>query len=332
MNKVLVTGANGFIGSHLTERLLSLGYDVRAFVEYNSFNSSGWLDYLNKDLKNEIDFFHGDIRDPNGVSRAVKDCETVFHLAALIGIPYSYYSPDTYIDTNIKGTLNILQAGRRHNVSKIIHTSTSEVYGSAEFIPITEEHPIIGQSPYSASKIGADNLAISFYKSFETPVAILRPFNTYGPRQSERAIIPTIINQILNDKDNLKLGSVSPTRDFSYISDTVEGFIAQLKTDKGIGEIINIGSGFEISINDTVNIIKSLMSSSVRVVEEKSRVRPKKSEVNRLYACNKKAKKILKWEPQYNDIEGFKKGIKKTIEWFSSSENKSKYITGKYII
>ena len=328
--KILVTGADGFIGSHLVESLVHLGYNVKAFTLYNSFNKWGWLDSLDKSVLSEIEVFAGDIRDPYGVKNAMEGCDSVLHLAALIAIPYSYHSPDTYIDTNIKGTLNILQAARSLNVERIIHTSTSEVYGTARFVPITEEHPLQGQSPYSASKIGADQLAYSFYTSFELPVITIRPFNTYGPRQSARAVIPTIITQIANGLDVLKLGSIHPTRDFNYVQDTVDGFIAALKAENAFGETINLGSNFEISIGDTVNVIAELMNKSITIETDDKRLRPKDSEVERLWADNKKAADMLHWKPKYGGLEGFKAGISKTIEWFSKPENLSNYKSDIY--
>jgi dTDP-glucose 4,6-dehydratase len=325
MKKILVTGADGFIGSHLVETLIRRGYDVRAFVLYNSFNSWGWLDQCSDDVKGKFEVFTGDIRDPNGVRIAMKGCDAVLHLAALIGIPYSYHSPDTYIDTNIKGTLNIVQAARDLNVSKVVHTSTSEVYGTAQFVPITEEHPLQGQSPYSASKIGADQIALSFYTSFETPVAVLRPFNTYGPRQSARAVIPTIITQIANGKREIMLGSISPTRDFNYVSDTVSGFIAQLETEKGVGEVINIGSNFEITIGDTAQAIADVMGVEIHIITDEQRLRPEKSEVERLWASNDKARELLGWLPQYAGLDGFRRGLEETVKWFSDSSNLTSY-------
>ena len=330
MKKILVTGADGFIGSHLVESLVHLGYNVKAFTLYNSFNKWGWLDSLDKSVLSEIDVFSGDIRDPYGVKNAMEGCDTVLHLAALIAIPYSYHSPDTYIDTNIKGTLNVLQAARSLNVERIIHTSTSEVYGTARFVPITEEHPLQGQSPYSASKIGADQLAYSFYTSFELPVITIRPFNTYGPRQSARAVIPTIITQLANGLDVLKLGSIHPTRDFNYVQDTVDGFIAALKAENAFGETINLGSNFEISIGDTVNVIAELMNKSITIETEDKRLRPKDSEVERLWADNKKAADLLHWKPNFGGLEGFKAGLSKTIEWFSKPENLSNYKSDIY--
>jgi dTDP-glucose 4,6-dehydratase len=330
MKKILVTGADGFIGSHLVESLVNQGYKVKAFVLYNSFNKWGWLDSLDKSVLSEIEVFAGDIRDPYGVKNAMEGCDSVLHLAALIAIPYSYHSPDTYIDTNIKGTLNILQAARSLNVERIIHTSTSEVYGTARFVPITEEHPLQGQSPYSASKIGADQLAYSFYTSFELPVITIRPFNTYGPRQSARAVIPTIITQLANGLDVLKLGSIHPTRDFNYVQDTVDGFIAALKAENAFGETINLGSNFEISIGDTVNVIAELMNKSITIETDDKRLRPKDSEVERLWADNKKAADLLHWKPKYGGLEGFKAGLSKTIEWFSKPENLSNYKSDIY--
>lgn len=319
--KILVTGADGFIGSHLTEALIKQDYDVRAFVLYNSFGSWGWLDHCETNVRDSLDIFMGDVRDPNGVRTAMQGCDVVLHLAALIGIPYSYHSPDTYVDTNIKGTLNILQAARDLEVSKVVHTSTSEVYGSAQFVPITENHPLQGQSPYSATKIGADQIAMSFYSSFTTPVAICRPFNTYGPRQSARAIIPTVITQLANGAKELQLGAMQPTRDFNFIEDTVRGFIAIARADAAVGEAINIGSSFEVSIGDSVNLIAELMQKQVSIVCDQQRVRPSNSEVERLYADNSKARLLLDWKPDYGGIDGFKKGLQKTIEWFSNSDN-----------
>tara|TARA_Y100001978_G_C23701259_1_gene441074 strand:+ start:2279 stop:3277 length:999 start_codon:yes stop_codon:yes gene_type:complete len=325
MKKILVTGSDGFIGSHLTELLVREGYDVKAFVLYNSFGSLGWLDNSSKEILDSLEIFRGDIRDPNGVRDAVNGCEIILHLAALIAIPYSYYSPDSYIDTNIKGTLNLLQAARYENINQFIHTSTSEVYGTANFVPITEKHPLKGQSPYSASKIGADQLAMSFHYSFELPVTIIRPFNTYGPRQSARAVIPTIISQIANNQTQIKLGSTSPTRDFSYVEDTAKGFLSAIGCKKSIGEIINLGSNFEISILETVKYISELMNFEIDIITDEERKRPIKSEVERLYASNEKAKSILNWEPIYSGEEGFKKGLKKTIEWFNIKDNLANY-------
>ncbi|AOP33674.1 NAD-dependent dehydratase [Leptospira tipperaryensis] len=332
MKKILITGADGFIGSHLTEALVRQGFDVKAFVLYNSFNSWGWLDSCHSDVKGKFEVFSGDIRDPNGVRSAMKGCDAVLHLAALIAIPYSYHSPDTYIDTNVKGTLNVVQAAKDLNVSKVIHTSTSEVYGTAKFVPITEEHPLQGQSPYSASKIGADQIAMSFYSSFGTPVSVVRPFNTYGPRQSARAVIPTIITQIANGKRKIKLGAIHPTRDFNFVKDTVSGFISALNSDSSIGEVINIGSNFEISIGDTVKAIANVMKTEVEIESDDQRLRPEKSEVERLWASNEKAKKLLGWEPRYGGLDGFHRGLSETVEWFQDQKNLSQYKTDIYNI
>lgn len=328
--KVLVTGADGFIGSHLTEALVRAGQDVRAFVLYNSFNSWGWLDHCGEDVKGKFEVFPGDIRDPNGVRTAMKGCDAVLHLAALIAIPFSYHSPDTYVDTNIKGTLNIVQAARDLGAAKVVHTSTSEVYGTAQFVPITEDHPLQGQSPYSASKIGADQIAMSFFTSFGTPVTLLRPFNTYGPRQSARAVIPTIITQIANGKRQIKLGAVRPTRDFSYVSDTVAGFIAALNSDRCVGEVVNLGSSFEISIGDTAQAIAEVMGVQVQIVTDRQRLRPEKSEVERLWAANDKARELLKWQPEYGGREGFRRGLIKTVEWFSNPAQLASYKSDLY--
>ncbi len=322
--KVLVTGADGFIGSHLTEELVKRGYDVRAFAYYNSFNTWGWLDTLPEDIMKHVDVFTGDIRDPNGVRTAMQGVEEVFHLAALIAIPFSYHSPDSYVDTNIKGTLNILQAARDLGTSKIMVTSTSEVYGTAKYVPIDEKHPYQGQSPYSATKIGADRLAESFYRSFELPVAIVRPFNTYGPRQSARAVIPTIITQLLAGKTEIKLGSLTPTRDFNYVKDTAAGFIAIAESDKTVGEEINIATGQEISIGDLANEIISQINPEAKIVCDEDRLRPDKSEVNRLLGDNTKIRNLTNWEQKYT----FSQGIAETIEWLR--HNLDKYKTDIY--
>jgi NAD dependent epimerase/dehydratase len=306
--KVLVTGADGFIGSHLTETLVRRGYDVRAFVYYNSFNSWGWLDTCAADVAGKFEVFSGDIRDPHGVKKAMEGCGAVLHLAALIGIPYSYHSPDTYVDTNVKGTLNVLQAARELNLQKVVHTSTSEVYGTAIFVPITEDHPLQGQSPYSASKIGADQMAFSFYSSFETPVAIIRPFNTYGPRQSTRAVIPTIITQIAAGKKQIQLGATTPTRDFTFVEDTVEGFIKALHSDDVIGKVTN------------------------EFTTDSQRIRPERSEVERLFASYTRAEKRMGWSPVYGGEDGFEKGLLKTIEWFSDPNNLARYKANQYAI
>ncbi len=317
---VLVTGADGFIGSHLTESLVRLGYTVRAFTYYNSFNSWGWLDHCASDVRNKFEVVSGDIRDPYGVRKAMEGVDAVLHLAALIAIPHSYNSPDSYVDTNIRGTLNVLQAARDLGVSKVVHTSTSEVYGTAKFVPMDENHPLQGQSPYSATKIAADQLAYSFYASFELPIVIVRPFNTYGPRQSARAVIPTIISQISSGARSIKLGSSTPTRDFSYVQDTVDGFIAALESQNFIGEVFNLGANFEISIHDTVKLIGEVMNVDVEVLNQNERKRPINSEVERLRADNTKAKEILRWKPKYEGKDGFKLGLSKTVEWVTRSK------------
>lgn len=332
MKKILVTGADGFIGSHIVEALVRQGFDVRAFVLYNSFNSWGWLDKLPADIRQSLDVFSGDIRDPHGVRTAMQGCDAVLHLAALIAIPYSYHSPDTYVDTNIKGTLNILQAARDLGVSRVIHTSTSEVYGTARFVPITEEHPLQGQSPYSASKIAADQLAYSFFASFDLPVVIARPFNTYGPRQSARAVIPTIITQIASGARHLKLGALHPTRDFNYVADTASAFIAALKSERGLGEVVNFGSNFEVSIGDTVRTIAEVMGVDVDIETDAVRMRPGKSEVERLWADNRKAQELFGWRPDYGGLEGFRKGLGETVQWFLDKNNLAGYKAGCYNI
>ena len=328
MKSVLVTGADGFIGSHLTEELVKEGYKVRAFSYYNSFNSWGWLDTLDKDVLSEIEVFTGDIRDPNGVRESMRGVDEVFHLAALIAIPFSYHSPDSYVDTNIKGTLNVLQAARDLESSRILITSTSEVYGTAQYVPIDEKHPFQGQSPYSATKIGADRLAESFYRSFNMPISIVRPFNTYGPRQSARAVIPTIITQLLSGKEEIKLGALSPTRDFNYVKDTVNGFIEISKSDKTIGEEINIATQNEISIGDLANEIIEQINPNARIICDEERLRPEKSEVNRLLGSNEKIKKLTNWKQQYT----LKEGIQKTIGWFRKEENNQSYKVDIYSI
>ncbi len=328
--KILVTGADGFIGSHLTEALVRAGFDVRAFVLYNSFNSWGWLDRCAADTAGQFEVFAGDVRDPNGVRKAMQDCDAVLHLAALIAIPYSYHSPDTYVDTNIKGTLNIVQAARDLGVRRVVQTSTSEVYGTARFVPITEEHPLQGQSPYSASKIGADQIAMSFHASFGTPVTLLRPFNTYGPRQSARAVIPTIITQIAAGQRQIKLGAVHPTRDFNFVADTVAGFIAALSAERAVGEVINLGSNFEISIGDTARAIAEVMGAEIELVTDDQRLRPEKSEVERLWASNAKAQELLGWQPAYGGRDGFLRGLGETVAWFREPGNLSAYKSHLY--
>lgn len=313
--RVLVTGADGFIGSHLTEELVKKGYNVKAFALYNSFNNWGWLDTLPADIMKNVEVFTGDVRDPNGVKTAMKGMEQVFHLAALIAIPFSYHSPDSYVDTNIKGTLNVLQAARDLELDRVLVTSTSEVYGTAKYVPIDESHPFQGQSPYSATKIGADRLAESFYRSFNLPVSIVRPFNTYGPRQSARAVIPTIISQLLAGKEEIRLGSLTPTRDFNFVKDTVAGFIAIAESDRTIGQEINIATQKEISIGQLAEEIIGQINPNAKIVCDEQRLRPEKSEVNRLLGSNKKIKELTDWEPRYT----FKDGISETIEWIRNN-------------
>lgn len=330
--RFLVTGADGFIGSHLTEKLIDLGYDVRAFVFYNSFNSWGWLDSLSPEKKNKLDVFTGDIRDPYGVKKALKNCDVVFHLAALIAIPYSYHSPSTYVETNITGTLNVLQAANELEISKVVHTSTSEVYGTAQYVPIDEKHPLQAQSPYSASKIGADQIALAFYRSFGTPVSVCRPFNTYGPRQSARAVIPTIITQIANGITDLKLGALHPTRDFNFVNDIVNGFISIAENDISVGEVINLGSNYEITIEKTAKLIAKVMNKEVNILQDGARIRPEKSEVERLWADNQKARDLLGWTPAYSGLDGFERGLQETVAWFSQVENLNQYKSDIYNI
>ena len=332
LGKVLVTGADGFIGSHLTEALVKAGHDVRVFVLYNSFNSWGWLDHSDEKIRDQLDVFAGDVRDPHGVRTAMDGCDTVLHLAALISIPYSYHSPAAYVDTNVKGTLNIVQAAQDLGVKRVVVTSTSEVYGTAQFVPITEEHPLQGQSPYSASKIGADQIALSFHRAFGTPVSVIRPFNTYGPRQSARAVIPTIITQILAGKKEIKLGSLHPTRDFNYVDDTVSGFLAMSESDAPVGEVINIGSNFEVSVGDTVEMIKEIMNTDAAIVTEDQRIRPDASEVERLWAANEKAKEILNWSPAYGGADGFKRGLEQTVAWYADPAHAPLYKADLYNI
>lgn len=320
MNKILVTGSDGFIGSHLTEELVKRGYEVKAFVYYNSFNTWGWLDTLSTEIMKYTEIFQGDIRDPNGVKEAMKNCDAVFHLAALIAIPFSYHSPDTYVDTNIKGTLNVLQAARELEIQRVLVTSTSEVYGTAQYVPIDEKHPYQGQSPYSATKIGADRLAESFYRSFELPVTIVRPFNTYGPRQSARAVIPTIITQLLAGKNEIKLGSLTPTRDFNYVKDTANGFISIYESDRTVGEEINIATQKEISIGHLAEELIRQINPNAKIICDEQRLRPEKSEVNRLLGCNKKIKELTDWEPRFS----FEQGIAETVEFFKNNLDKYK--------
>ncbi|MCF0129048.1 MAG: SDR family NAD(P)-dependent oxidoreductase [Pseudobutyrivibrio sp.] len=320
MAKVLVTGSDGFIGSHLTEELVKRGYEVRAFVYYNSFNNWGWLDTLPKDIMDHVEVFAGDVRDPNGVREAMKGCQAVFHLAALIAIPFSYHSPDAYVDTNIKGTLNVLQAARDLGTERVLVTSTSEVYGTAQYVPIDEKHPYQGQSPYSATKIGADRLAESFYRSFDLPVTIVRPFNTFGPRQSARAVIPTIITQLLAGKTEIKLGSLTPTRDFNYVKDTAAGFIAMYESNKTIGQEINIATQKEISIGQLAEELIRQINPAAKIICEEQRLRPEKSEVNRLLGSNAKILELTDWKPAYT----FEEGLAETIEFLKHNMDKYK--------
>lgn len=320
IKRVLVTGADGFIGSHLVEELIADGYEVRAFVLYNSFNTWGWLDTLPKETLDKIDVFTGDIRDPNAVRKSMEGMDAVMHLAALIAIPFSYYAPDAYVDTNIKGTLNVLQAARDLGTKRVLVTSTSEVYGTAQYVPIDEKHPYQGQSPYSATKIGADRLAESFYRSFNLPVTIVRPFNTFGPRQSARAVIPTIITQLLAGRTEIKLGSLEPTRDFNYVKDTARGFIEILKSDKTIGEEINIATQKEISIGQLAEELIRQINPDAKIICDEQRLRPEKSEVERLLGSNEKIKRLTDWEPQYT----FEKGLAETIEWLKGNLDKYK--------
>ncbi|MES2837172.1 MAG: NAD-dependent 4,6-dehydratase LegB [Bacteroidota bacterium] len=326
MKKVIVTGADGFIGSHLVEHLLDNGYDVKAFVYYNSFNSWGWLDTLPKEKLEKIEIFSGDIRDPNGVRTALKGVDTVFHLAALIAIPYSYHSPDSYVDTNIKGTLNVLQAARDLNIERVLVTSTSEVYGTALYVPINELHPKQGQSPYSASKIGADFMSDSFFRSFNLPVTIVRPFNTFGPRQSARAVIPTIITQLLDGATEIKLGAIEPTRDFLFVKDTVNAFLEIAKSQKTLGEEVNIATSSEISVGDMAQMIINKINPSAKIISDNQRLRPAKSEVERLLGCNKKITELTNWKQQYQ----FEEAMDLTIEWFKKEENRKSYKSHLY--
>jgi NAD dependent epimerase/dehydratase len=324
--KVLITGADGFIGSHLTETLVNSGYDVRAFVSYNSFNSNGWLDTVSNEITKKIDFFPGDIRDPNGVREAMKGIDVVFHLAALIAIPFSYHSPDSYIDTNVKGTLNIIQAARDNNIKRVLVTSTSEVYGTAQFVPITELHPKQPQSPYSASKIGADAVADSFYRSFNLPITIVRPFNTFGPRQSARAVIPTIISQLLNGAQEIKLGDITPTRDLLFVKDTVNGFLKIAQCEELIGHEVNIATQSEISVGDLAQQLINQINPSAKIITDTIRLRPEKSEVFRLFGSNEKLKSYTDWSQQYT----LEEGLNETIEWFTKKENLKQYKSDIY--
>lgn len=328
--KICITGADGFIGSHLAEYCVRQGYEVRAFCFYNSFGKCGWLE--DSTLVSQMEIFFGDVRDPHAMRMALRGCDAVLHLAALIAIPYSYHSPDSYVDTNVKGTLNVLQAARDLGLERIVHTSTSEVYGTARFVPITEEHPLQGQSPYAATKIGADQLALSFHKSFETPVAVFRPFNTYGPRQSARAVIPAIITQLAAGMNVIRLGSLAPTRDFSYVGDTVAAFEAVLRSDACVGEVVNGGSGFEISIGDLAQLISKLMGVEASIACDQQRLRPAASEVERLFADNVKLKELTDWVSSFGGQGGFESGLKKTIDWFTSQTDCILHVSKGYVI
>lgn len=332
MKNVLVTGADGFIGSHLVEALVHRGYHVRAMVLYNSFDSWGWLDESPRDIRDAVEVVAGDVRDSGFVRTAVKGQDAVMHLAALIAIPYSYAAPQSYVDVNVTGTLNIVSAARDFGTAKVLHTSTSECYGTAQFVPITEEHPLVGQSPYAASKIGADQIALSFFRSFGVPVTVCRPFNTYGPRQSARAVIPTVISQIASGKDEIELGALSPTRDFNFVQDTVDGMIAILKADATAGETINLGSGHEIAIGDLVTLIGSVMNRQITVVSKNERLRPEKSEVERLLADASKAKRLANWTPAFAGRDGLRRGLGVTAEWFSQPSNLARYRVGRYTV
>jgi NAD dependent epimerase/dehydratase len=330
--KCLVTGADGFIGSHLVEQLVRNGCIVRAFCQYNSLGSYGWIDNISPEIRSQLDLVLGDIRDKEFVFRAARDIDIVFHLAALIAIPYSYTAPYSYVETNINGTLNILQACKANSIERLVHTSTSETYGSAQFVPITEVHPLVGQSPYAATKIGADQLALSYWHSFGLPVSIIRPFNTYGPRQSNRAVIPTIISQLASGAKHIKLGSLTPTRDFSYVEDTCGAFISVAESCFTHGRVINCASNFEISIGDTAKLISRIMGTNATIEEDAARLRPETSEVNRLYGSNSLLRDLTEWEPKYSLLEGFERGLERTIEWFRDPENLKYYNPTMYSV
>jgi NAD dependent epimerase/dehydratase len=331
-SRALVTGADGFIGSHLVEALLAQGRPVRAFCQYNSIGSHGWLDHLPEDPDRDLQVVLGDIRDPLCVREAMRGCETVFHLAALIAIPYSYIAPASYIDTNVHGTLNVVQAARDLNVRKVVHTSTSETYGSAQFVPITEDHPLVGQSPYAASKIAADQMAMSYWRSFETPVVVVRPFNTYGPRQSARAVIPTIITQIASGERQIQLGSLTPTRDFNFVSDTCAAFLAAERSDAAVGQVLNAASGFEISIGETAALIAEVMGVEISLLTDEVRLRPERSEVNRLFGDSSRLRALTGWEPSFGGREGFRRGLALTAAWFSDPDQLRRYRPKTYAV
>lgn len=330
--EVLVTGAGGFIGSHLVEALLRQGRSVRAMVRYNALGSQGWLDAIPAELRSRLHVVAGDVCDGHFVQEAMKGCEQVFHLAALISIPYSYVAPESYLNVNVRGTLNVLQAARTLGVAKVVHTSTSEVYGTAQFVPITEAHPLVGQSPYSASKIGADQMAVAFHRSFATPVAIIRPFNTYGPRQSVRAVIPTIITQAMTGQGPIRLGKTSTTRDFTFVEDTVAGFLAVAASPATIGQVVNVGSNFEVAIADVVSVVAEVLGRELAVDVAEERLRPADSEVDRLWADNRRARELTGWQPRYAGIEGFKRGIRVTADWLAAGSGKNTATAGKYQI
>jgi len=332
MSKILVTGADGFIGSHLVELLITQGHEVKAFCLYNSNGSWGWLDTLPESRKAQIEVVMGDIRDPLCVREAMRGCEQVFHLAALIAIPYSYVAPASYVDTNIHGTLNVVQAARDLGIQRVVHTSTSETYGTAQFVPITEDHPLVGQSPYAATKIAADQLALSYWRSFDTPITVLRPFNTYGPRQSARAVIPTIISQIASGLREIKLGALSPTRDFNFVADTCAAFLAVADSDAALGQVINAASNFEISIGATAALIAEVMNVDLTIRTDEQRLRPDGSEVNRLFGDNSRLRQLTGWRPVYGGLEGFRRGLERTVAWFADPANLARYRPGSYAV
>lgn len=328
--KIFVSGADGFIGSHLVEELVRRGYAVKALACYNSFNDWGWLESLESSVMAAVEVITGDVRDGAAIRRAMAGCDAVMHLASLIAIPYSYRAPESYVDTNVRGTLNVLEAARELGVDRVVHTSTSEVYGTAQFVPITEEHPLEAQSPYAATKVAADQLALSYHRSFELPVTVVRPFNTYGPRQSARAVIPTIISQIARGKHEIRLGALSPTRDMNFVQDTVDGFLAALTSDSAIGEVVNVGTGFEISIGDLAYLIGEVMDADIHIVSDEERLRPEASEVERLLAANGKARRLLGWEPRFSGMDGLQEGLRITADWFRDPANLRHYKTDIY--